>query len=119
VTREDWLVKALDLLAAGEVQGRRRLQPSGHHPFLLRWQAGEAPQEPSRCELSFPASEAVTYQFVLPAHQLVRWLMDLLEDRGRALDGEPGGDLPQAFWRWLILGEPPPAETHGEGSPAA
>jgi hypothetical protein len=116
ISREAWLIRALDLLAGGEIQGERRLQPAGGHPFLLRWTAGQAPQETSACELTFPAMAGVSYSFEIATHQLVRWLMDLLEARASLTlasasggNGSPeqGPDLPEAFWRWLILGEPP------------
>ncbi len=117
VNREIQLMQALDRLAAGEVSGRRPLHPSGEHPFVLRWQAGQAPQELSACELHFPATPNATYRFQLPTHQLVCWLMDLLEIRSRAAAGEGGGELPDAFWRWLILGETPPAVAEVGPSP--
>jgi hypothetical protein len=102
VSREGWLKQALELLSVGSVAGQRPLHPEGSHRFELLWQAGEAPQEPSSCELKFPATPEVHYTFTLPTHQLVSWLMDLLE--ARALTG--GVELPETFWRWLILGEP-------------
>ncbi len=107
VERESWLELALDLLEARQVSGRRQLRPAGVHPFELRWQPVEAPQEPVACVLTFPATPGLVYNFTLPSHQLVLWLMDLLE--AQAIRGED--DLPEAFWRWLLLGESP-------GSPA-
>ncbi|MCP9817888.1 transglycosylase [Synechococcus sp. Cruz-9H2] len=107
VLREAWLIQALDQLAIGEIEGIRRLRPDGEHPFLLRWRAGLAPQETSHCELSFPATAELGYSFDLPTYQLVRWLMDLLEHRQPQAFGDPQLDLPEAFWRWLLLGESP------------
>lgn len=107
VKREAWLIQALDLLAIGEIEGVRRLRPDGEHPFLLRWRAGQAPQEISHCELSFPAAAELGYSFDLPTHLLVRWLMDLLENCQPQPFGDPQPDLPEAFWRWLLLGERP------------
>ncbi|EAQ74688.1 possible Ligand-binding domain of nuclear protein [Synechococcus sp. WH 5701] len=107
VLREAWLIQALDLLAIGEIEGVRQLRPDGEHPFLLRWRSGLAPQETSHCELGFPAAPELRYSFDLPTHQLVRWLMDLLEAQGPQAFGDPQRDLPEAFWRWLLLGEPP------------
>ena len=103
VNREGWLELALDLLPAGQVSGRRQLHPAGMHPFELRWQPVEAPQEAVACVLTFPATAGLTYHFSLPSHQLVGWLMDLLE--AKALRGED--DLPESFWRWLLVGEDP------------
>ncbi|MDP4809388.1 MAG: hypothetical protein NWR31_09485, partial [Cyanobium sp. MAG_160] len=71
------------------------------------WKAGLAPQEISHCELSFPAAAELLYKFDLPTHQLVRWLMDLLEHQAPHEFGDPRRELPETFWRWLLLGEPP------------
>jgi hypothetical protein len=103
VAREAWLELALDLLPVRRLDGRRQLRPAGSHPFELSWQPVEAPQELVACALNFPATPGLNYTFTLPAHQLVSWLMDLLE--AQALRGE--ADLPESFWRWLLLGESP------------
>jgi hypothetical protein len=103
VSQEAWLERALDLFDSAKVHGERPLRGGGSHLFELTWKAGGAPQELSFCELRFPATPEVIYRFPLPTHQLVSWLMDLLQDQ--ALRGS--GDLPEAFWRWLILGESP------------
>ena len=103
VNRESWLELALDLLPALRLRGRRQLRPAGSHPFELSWQPVEAPQEQVACSLTFPATPGLGYSFTVPAHRLVSWLMDLLE--AQALRGED--DLPQSFWRWLLLGEGP------------
>lgn len=103
VSREALLEQALDLLHSARTGGERPLAGSGGHRFELSWKPGGAPQEPSFCELHFPADPELIYRFSLPTHQLVSWLMDLLEDQ--AIRGN--GDLPEPFWRWLILGENP------------
>lgn len=103
VNREVWLVVALDLLPVLRLNGRRLLRPAGSHPFLLSWQPVQAPQEQVACDLSFPATPGLNYSFSVPAHQLVSWLMDLRE--AQDLRGED--DLPESFWRWLLLGESP------------
>jgi hypothetical protein len=101
VNRAACLAMALDLLPALRLNGRRLLRPAGSHPFQLSWQPVEAPQEQVACDLSFPATPGLNYSFSVPAHQLVSWLMDLLE--AQDLRGED--DLPESFWRWLLLGE--------------
>ena len=101
------LERALDLLQRSELRGRRRLQPEGERAFVLRWQAGVAPQEPAQLELEVAmaaAAEPARYQFSLPTAQLVIWLMDWLEAGGQS--GQPA-DLPESFWQWLILGLEP------------
>ncbi len=104
LSREGWLQRALDQLPLNRVNGLRPLHPNGAHRFELSWTAGAAPQQPSACVLAFPDQPEIFYNFTVPTHHLVGWLMDLLEDR--AVSG--GGDLPETFWRWLILGELPP-----------
>lgn len=101
VSREALLERALELFSSAKAHGERPLRGTSGHLFELSWKAGGAPQELSFCELRFPADPEVIYRFSLPTHQLVNWLMDLLEDQ--AIRGS--GDLPEAFWRWLILGE--------------
>tara|TARA_E500000331_G_scaffold201985_1_gene193894 strand:+ start:912 stop:1055 length:144 start_codon:yes stop_codon:yes gene_type:complete len=39
----------------------------------------------------------LTYTFDVSTHQLVDWLMDWPEFGGQ-------GDLPNRFWKWLLLG---------------
>ena len=106
------LEQALELLQRSELRGCRRLRPEGERAFLLRWQAGVAPQEPAQLELEVvmaAASEPACYQFSRPTAQLVIWLMDWLEAGERS--GQPA-DLPESFWQWLILGlEPTAART--------
>ena len=50
------------------------------------------------CQLVLTASRAQPYRFELVTHQLVQWLMD-------CTGAEPEkGDLPDAFWFWLLVG---------------
>ncbi|MFM1812856.1 MAG: hypothetical protein RLZZ336_1794 [Cyanobacteriota bacterium] len=94
------LEPALQILVQGQFSGERRLQDGRSHPYLLRWSGAAAPAEPSSCNLSFPGSPAVHYSFTVPTQRLLVWLAEA--------DGTPGAeDLPDSFWRWLILGEVP------------
>lgn len=106
VNRAARLEQALDLMARGSTSGRRSLRPGGGHDFDFSWSAAGSPQELSSCILRFPALPEVSYTFSLPTYLLVLWLMDLLE----APQG-PGTppDLPESFWRWLLVGALPPA----------
>ena len=88
------LLKVLGQLAQGSWQGVRQLEGGRSHPYRLEWQGESAPLEMLRCGLLFPAMPALGYHFSLPAHQLVVWLAQV-----------EGDDLPQAFWRWLLLGQ--------------
>ena len=88
------LLKALGQLAQGSWQGVRQLEGGRSHPYRLEWQGETAPQEMLLCQLLFPAMPELGYRFSLPAHQLVVWLVQI-----------DGDDLPQAFWRWLLLGQ--------------
>ena len=89
------LLQALGSLAQGSWQGARQLEGGRSHPYRLEWQGESAPLEMLRCHLLFPAMPEMGYRFSLPAHQLVLWLVQ-----------SAGNDLPQAFWRWLLLGQP-------------
>jgi len=88
------LLKALGHLAQGSWQGVRQLEGGRSHPYRLEWKGVSAPQEMLLCQLLFPAMPELGYRFSLPAHQLVLWLVQV-----------EGDDLPQAFWRWLLLGQ--------------
>ena len=88
------LLKALGHLAQGSWQGVRQLEGGRSHPYRLEWQGESAPQEMLLCQLLFPAMPELGYRFSMPAHQLVLWLVQF-----------DGDDLPQAFWRWLLLGQ--------------
>ena len=89
------LLQALGSLAQGSWQGARQLEGGRTHPYRLEWQGESAPLEMLRCQLLFPAMPEMGYQFSLPAHQLVLWLVQ-----------SAGNDLPQEFWGWLLLGQP-------------
>jgi len=94
------LEPALQILLQGQFIGERPLQDGRSHPYLLRWSGAAAPAEPSSCDLSFPRSPAVHYTFTVPTQRLLVWLA--------GASGNPyGPDLPDSFWRWLILGEEP------------
>ena len=88
------LLQALGSLAQGSWQGARQLEGGRSHPYRLEWQGESAPLEILHCQLLFPAMPEMGYRFSLPAHQLVLWLVQ-----------SEGDDLPQAFWRWLLLGQ--------------
>lgn len=94
------LLQALGFLAQGSWQGARQLEGGRTHPYRLMWQGESAPLELLRCQLLFPAMPELHYRFSLPAHQLVFWLVQ-----------SEGDDLPQAFWRWLLLGQPMAGQT--------
>ena len=89
------LLQALGCLAQGSWQGARQLEGGRSHPYRLEWQGESAPLEMLRCKLTFPAMPEFGYHFSLPAHQLVLCLVQ-----------SEGDDLPQGFWRWLLLGQP-------------
>lgn len=103
VSREEVLDQAIHLLDKRRVTGQRVLKFGAPHVFELRWQSGTSPQERSSCQLSFPHLPEVLYSFSVPTHQLVLWLMDLIQNR----DGGAEPDLPENFWRWLLVGEIP------------
>ena len=92
------LEAALTLLQQGYLIGVRSLKGGQAHRYELRWSGALAPLDPTTCVLSFPQRPAVSYRFQLPAHRLVMWLQQC-----------QGEALPEAFWRWLILGIEQPA----------
>ena len=94
MAKQSELLQALGSLAQGSWQGARQLEGGRTHPYRLEWQGESAPLEMLRCQLLFPALPELVYRFSLPAHQLVLWLVQ-----------SEGDDLPQAFWRWLLLGQ--------------
>ena len=94
--RVSTLEDGLAILLAGGWTGERRLQGGRSHMLRLSWSGETAPQENLHCELIFPGLPAVKYNFELPCHQLVQWLMD-----------REGEQLPVSFWQWLLLGQPP------------
>ena len=95
MAKQSELLQALGSLAQGSWQGAHQLEGGRSHPYRLEWQGESAPLEMLRCQLLFPALPELGYRFSLPAHQLVLWLVQ-----------SEGDDLPQAFWRWLLLGQP-------------
>ena len=94
MAKQSELLQALGSLAQGSWQGARQLEGGRSHPYRLDWEGESAPLEMLRCQLLFPAMPELGYRFSLPAHQLVLWLVQ-----------SEGDDLPQAFWRWLLLGQ--------------
>jgi len=109
MARRQELQRALELLAAGSLQGARPLRPAGARPFSLSWRAADSPLDLSAASLRFaggPDLAPPEYNFELPTYRLVLWLMDWV-----AAGGGPAQpvDLPDSFWRWLILGLDPAA----------
>jgi hypothetical protein len=96
VSRQSSLEEAVALLLEGEWSGERKLVGGRRHEYRLRWTGEPAPLEHLSCHIRFPALPSVVYDFELQAYQLVKWLM-LREQQ----------ELPEAFWRWLLLGVPP------------
>jgi hypothetical protein len=94
------LEPALQILLQGQFSGERTLQDGRSHPYLLRWSGAAAPAEPSSCDLRFPRSPSVHYSFTVPTQRLLVWLAEAAANAGAP-------DLPDSFWRWLILGEEP------------
>ncbi len=94
VGREQQLIRALEILAAGSLTGLRRLRDGGGHAYALSWSGEPAPLQTLNCQLLFPdLPEEISYRFPLACHQLVFWLV------------ESGGDgLPDSFWPWLLQG---------------
>ena len=106
LSREGDLREALAILQSQSFEGEREVRGGSGHPYQLSWSGGTAPLEPSLCRLTFPMHPSLVYSFELVTHQLVDWLMQ--RDR---LAGQKG-DLPDAFWQWLLAG------ADGEGGSA-
>ena len=106
LSREGDLREALAILQSQSFEGERAVRGGSGHPYQLCWSGGTAPLEPSLCRLTFPMHPSLVYSFELVTHQLVDWLMQ--RDR---LAGQKG-DLPDAFWQWLLAG------ADGEGGSA-
>lgn len=94
--QEEALRRILPQLKLGRFEGRRALDGGGSHAYALTWSSVRAPLTPCTCELTFPDSGGLHYSFVMPAHQLATWLMQL--DPAAAPQ-----DLPDPFWHWLLL----------------
>lgn len=94
------LEQGLAALQAGQVSGSRLLQGGAARPYVLAWSGSLAPLEPLNCQLHFVQLPGVQYSFVVPAHRLLAWLQQASAGAGEL-------DLPDAFWRWLILGVDP------------
>ena len=93
--REQSLRHALEQLPLGQFDGERVRSGSPPHRYLLTWSSANAPLQTCRCELRFQEQGDQLYPFECPAHQLLDWLMQVVE-AGRQ-------DLPDSFWQWLLL----------------
>ena len=93
--REQALRHALEQLPLGQFDGERGCSGAQPHRYLLNWSAANAPLQTCRCELRFRGQGDQLYPFECPAHQLLDWLMQVVE-AGRQ-------DLPDSFWQWLLL----------------
>jgi len=117
--RRPELEAALALLAAGELEGARRLRPAGRRRFRMRWQAAISPLDLMAVRLCFegpPGQPPLEYSFQVASHRLVLWLMDrriqaeaadAARDTDTDADTDAPVDLPESFWQWLILGVDP------------
>ncbi|EDY39116.1 conserved hypothetical protein [Cyanobium sp. PCC 7001] len=104
VAQQNRLEEAVAVLMSGHWSGVRPLEGGRSHAFELHWSGEPAPLETLSLALRFPAHPSVAYDFELPGYQLVRWLMQRHQQ-----------ELPEAFWRWLLLGVP----LEGENAPSA
>ena len=109
MARSQDLRAALALLSACSLVGERPLRPSGARRFRLSWQPGPSPLDLATAALQFedgPGLPTLDYSFELQNYRLVLWLMDWVAAGGSA---DRPVDLPDSFWRWLILGLDPAA----------
>lgn len=107
--RRQELDRALSLLTVGHLEGQRQLRPTGSRRFHLSWRPADSPLDPATATLRFEGGnepEPLEYAFELPTYRLVLWLMDWIAAGGGS--AQPV-DLPDSFWRWLILGLDPEA----------
>lgn len=109
MARHQDLERALELLAVGSLRGERPLRPTGSRRFGMVWRPGPSPLDSSAVALQFEDGTdqpTLDYSFELPNYRLVLWLMDWV-----AAGGGPDHpvDLPDSFWRWMILGLDPAA----------
>lgn len=100
VPQEQALLKVLPLLREGRLTGQRQLEGGQSHAFRLSWDPVRAPLSACRCDLSFPEEPSLRYSFQVPAHQLVKWLMDC------SMEAE-AIDLPEPCWQWILLEQDP------------
>ena len=95
---EEDLSAALMILQSQSFDGLRPVEGAPGHAYRLSWTGGEAPLETISCRLKFPAHPSLNYSFDLVTHQLVSWFMQVDLQDGKS------GDLPDAFWQWLLVG---------------
>ena len=95
---EEDLSAALMILQSQSFDGLRPVEGAPGHAYRLSWTGGEAPLETISCRLKFPAHPSLNYSFDLVTHQLVSWFMQVDLQDGNS------GDLPDAFWQWLLVG---------------
>ena len=86
------------ILQSQSFDGLRPVEGAPGHAYRLSWTRGEAPLETISCRLKFPAHPSLNYSFDLVTHQLVSWFMQVDLQDGKS------GDLPDAFWQWLLVG---------------
>ena len=107
LSREGDLREALAILQSQSFEGERAVRlGEAAIPTNSAGVEGQHPLNSSLCRLTFPMHPSLVYSFELVTHQLVDWLMQ--RDR---LAGQKG-DLPDAFWQWLLAG------ADGEGGSA-
>ena len=92
------LSAALKILQSQSFDGLRTVEGASGHAYRLSWTGGQAPLETISCRLTFPSHPSLDYSFELVTHQLVSWFMQVDVQNRRS------GDLPDAFWRWLLVG---------------
>ena len=93
--REQALRHALEQLPLGQFEGERARSDAEPYRYELSWSPANAPLQACRCVLRFQDRGDQRYPFECSAHQLLDWLMQVVE-AGRQ-------DLPDSFWQWLLL----------------
>lgn len=96
--RRRYLPYALSLYQSNSIEGSRSVEGGIAIPFVASWTVTPLPADMTRCSLQFNNDPELTYELLLPNHEFLEYLIDMLMDYQRAQKT----DFPAAFYRRLL-----------------
>ncbi|WP_126146712.1 type IV pilus biogenesis protein EbsA [Synechococcus elongatus] len=96
--RRRYLPYALSLYQGSSIEGSRAVEGGAPISFVATWTVTPLPADMTRCHLQFNNDAELTYEILLPNHEFLEYLIDMLMGYQRMQKT----DFPGAFYRRLL-----------------
>lgn len=97
-TKRQVLPFAISLYKKAALEGERRIEGGSGIPFVASWYVSTLPADLTRCRLQFDGNAELDYEVMMPNHEFIDYLIDLLINHKRS----KLTDFPQSFYRKLL-----------------